>query len=91
MYIRKFHERALDYFDPVDEDGLVKVYLHGTMEEYRIFFESFPSFPCYWKRFITPTSQWVGPRGPVHPLDPDTPPWSDTPTSAKIKVDSRDP
>lgn len=33
-YMKRFHERALDYCDPVVEDVLVDACLHGITEEY---------------------------------------------------------
>lgn len=44
--MRRFHEKALDCCDLVDEQVLVKICLHDMAEEYIIFLEnlSFPSF-----------------------------------------------
>lgn len=35
-----FHEKALDYYNPLDEEVLVDVCLHDMMEEYRNFLEN---------------------------------------------------
>lgn len=45
-YVKRFHERAFNYFHLVEERMLVDVCLLGMMEEYRIFLEnlSFYSF-----------------------------------------------
>lgn len=40
MYVKRFHEKALDYYDPVAKEVLVNVCLHGVFEEYRIFLEN---------------------------------------------------
>lgn len=46
LYVKRFHDRALDCVDPVDEEVLVNVCLHGMNDEYRVFLENltFPSF-----------------------------------------------
>lgn len=46
LYVRRFHEKALGYYDSVDEEVLVNVCLHGILNEYRLFLKnlSFPSF-----------------------------------------------
>lgn len=44
VYVRRFHENALDCCDPVSEEMLVRVCLRGMTEKYRVFLESFPSF-----------------------------------------------
>lgn len=43
-YVRRFHQRALDYCDLLVEEVLVYVGLYGMLEKYRIFLESL-SFP----------------------------------------------
>lgn len=42
----RFHERALDCSDAVDEETLVDMCLHGMVNEYRVYLENltFPSF-----------------------------------------------
>lgn len=40
MYVRRLHERALDYYDLVAGEVLVEVCLHSMMEEYSLFLES---------------------------------------------------
>lgn len=46
LYIKRFHEKALNCVDTVDEEVLVNVYLHGMNDEYRAFIENlmFSSF-----------------------------------------------
>lgn len=44
VYLRILRENALDCCDPVREEMLVGVRLHGMIEEYRVFLESL-SFP----------------------------------------------
>lgn len=46
LYVKKFHDKALDCVDPVDEEVLVNVGLHGMKNEYRVFLENlmFSSF-----------------------------------------------
>lgn len=46
-YVRRFHEKALDYCDPIAEEVFVDVCLYGMLEEYKILFEnlSFSYFP----------------------------------------------
>lgn len=47
LYVKRFHDKALDCVDPVDEKVLVSVCLHGINDEYKFFFENltFSSFP----------------------------------------------
>lgn len=44
--MKRFHEKALDCYDPVADDVFVDVRLHGIVEDYRIYLEniSFSSF-----------------------------------------------
>lgn len=44
-YIKRFHERSLNYYDPLVDEVLVDVCLHGMLEEYTIFLNNL-SFPC---------------------------------------------
>lgn len=46
LYMRRFHERAIICYDPVAEEALFDVCLHGVIQEYHVFLEnlSFPSF-----------------------------------------------
>lgn len=46
LYVKRFHDKALEYVDPVDEETLVNVCLHGMSGEYRAFLENliFSSF-----------------------------------------------
>lgn len=59
MYLRRFHEKALDCCDPVDKVVLVNFCLHNMMEEYRIFLEnlSFRSLLNLWGQPIAQMSQ----------------------------------
>lgn len=40
LFAERFHERALDYYDAVDEETMVDVYLPGMANDYRVFFEN---------------------------------------------------
>lgn len=46
LYVKRFHDKALDYVDPVDEEILVNVCLHGMNDKYRVFLKNltFSSF-----------------------------------------------
>lgn len=46
LYMKRFHDKALDCVDPMEEEILVNVCLYGMNDEYRIFLENltFPSF-----------------------------------------------
>lgn len=46
LYVKRFHDKALDYVDLVDEEVLVNMCLHGMNDEYRVFLENltFSSF-----------------------------------------------
>lgn len=46
LYVKRFHNKALDCINLVDEEVLVNVCLHGMNEEYRVFLENltFSSF-----------------------------------------------
>lgn len=46
LYVKRFHDKALDCIDPVEEEILVDVCLHGMNDEYRVFLENltFSSF-----------------------------------------------
>lgn len=43
IYVKRFHKRALDCYDLVDEEVLVNVCLHDMRKEYRIFLEIYLS------------------------------------------------
>lgn len=45
-YVKRFHDKALDCVNPVDEEVLVNMCLHGMNDEYRVFLENlmFSSF-----------------------------------------------
>lgn len=51
VYVKKFYQRTMDCSDPVVEEVLVDVCLHGMLEGYRAFLEnlSFPSSFCLMK------------------------------------------
>lgn len=62
-YVRRFHNKALDSCDPVEDKLLVDVCLLWMIEEYHIFLEnlSFPSFSrlidaCHTKHSVRPSS-----------------------------------
>lgn len=40
LYVKSFHERAIDCRDLVDEEVLINICLYGMLEEYRIFLEN---------------------------------------------------
>lgn len=40
LHVKRFHEKALICCDPVDEEVLVNVCLHGINDEYRVFLEN---------------------------------------------------
>lgn len=46
LYVKRFHDKALDCIDPVDEEVLVNVCLYDMKDEYRVFLKSltFSSF-----------------------------------------------
>lgn len=46
LYVKRFHDKTLDCVDPVDEEVLVNVCLHGMNNEYEVFLETltFSSF-----------------------------------------------
>lgn len=46
LNVKRFHEKTLDCVDPVNEEVLVNVCLHGMNDEYRVFLENltFSSF-----------------------------------------------
>lgn len=39
-FVKSFQKRTLDYYDPVAEEGLVDVCLHGMIKEYRLHLEN---------------------------------------------------
>lgn len=49
VYVRRFHEKALDYYNLLEEEIFINVFLPGMMEEYRILLEA-PDFTS--KSFI---------------------------------------
>lgn len=58
LYVKKFYEEELDCCDPVDEEVLVNVCLHGMVDEYPVHVEyvSFPFFPGWLKLLDKPMS-----------------------------------
>lgn len=40
LYVKRFHDKALDCINPVDEEVLVNVCLYGMNDEYRVFLEN---------------------------------------------------
>lgn len=64
VYLRRFHESALDCCNPVSENMPVRFYLHDMTEEYRVPLEnlSFPFFAKLMEAARGPTSPCEGPR-----------------------------
>lgn len=64
VYLRRFHESALDCCNPVSENMPVRFYLHDMTEEYRVSLEnlSFPFFAKLMEAARGPTSPCEGPR-----------------------------
>lgn len=48
LYMKGFHEKALDCCNTVDEETMVGVFLHGMANDYPAFLENF-SFPSFSK------------------------------------------
>lgn len=46
LYVRRFHEKALDSCEPVDEEVLLIFCLHDMVDEYCVLLENL-SFPCF--------------------------------------------
>lgn len=46
VYVKRFREKALDCWDPMDEEMLLDVSLHRMAKDYKVFLEnrSFSSF-----------------------------------------------
>lgn len=65
VYMRRFHEKALDCCNIVDEEVLVNVCVHSMREEYNIFLEnlSFTSFSKSLKQLATQINQCTGLQG----------------------------
>lgn len=40
LYVQRFHERALDYCDAVDDETILYVCLHGIAYKYRVLLEN---------------------------------------------------
>lgn len=66
-YVRRFHERALVYYDLVTEEVVVDVHLHDMLEQYRDFLEDFV-FSVFFQvggRCTSSDESITGPRGLV--------------------------
>lgn len=44
-YVKRFHDKAVDYCNPLEEEVLVNVCLHRMQKEYCIFLENLSSQP----------------------------------------------